>query len=609
MAILKFKDKGEWKSIAAFKGEDGKDGAIQYTAGPGIKIEDNIISATLDGEGGLELTVDQQPIAGSTNPVASGGVFTELANKADKSEIKTDTGELTNGAGFITGADIPKDLGDFDNEAGYITEESDPLFKSSAAFSVTPAHINLLARLNGYTIVPLDFSGLNFNSATANSISYTYKASTYYDKIIAYAGSLTKAILCVTTNGKSVMLFYHSYATTSSSEGITTFLGFTNVDEYGHSVPIRLKITANQKTGAHVSTEFRSMGSSYNNVTKGDVLTKTNTSSFTPTADYHPATKKYVDNAVAAGIAGVGGLTEEEDPTVPAWVKNITEEDIINWNNKADAGGIDQELDPTVPVWVKAITEDDIASWNNKLDEMPDISGDINNAIDSALAGAGYISKEEDPLFVNSPAASITDEDKTRWNNKLDANNIYHRTTYAYEIHNTLTNAQVEGFIPFLKNFLFKNSEGYIVTEHLPQTRLYRTLAPSRYDNAYYEIYASSPFNFKCLECKTCTVTEHIKSSESQADFMGGKLGTYDTYIEYVMEAINYAGAGSQNDQTSITNYICSYNDSDARYGQIQKERITVFFNINNVLSDNPDCSDIAIATTEYGAGFWQPGI
>ena len=45
MAKLKFKNsKGEWESIAAFQGEPGKDGAIQYTAGEGIKIENNTIS-------------------------------------------------------------------------------------------------------------------------------------------------------------------------------------------------------------------------------------------------------------------------------------------------------------------------------------------------------------------------------------------------------------------------------------------------------------------------------------------------------------------------------------------------------------------------------------
>lgn len=33
-------------------------------------------------------------------------------------------------------------------------------------------------------------------------------------------------------------------------------------------------------------------------VYKDSVLTKTNTSSYTPTANYHPATKKYVDDQV-----------------------------------------------------------------------------------------------------------------------------------------------------------------------------------------------------------------------------------------------------------------------------------------------------------------------
>lgn len=31
-----------------------------------------------------------------------------------------------------------------------------------------------------------------------------------------------------------------------------------------------------------------------------EVLSKTNTASYTPTANYHPATKKYVDDAIAA---------------------------------------------------------------------------------------------------------------------------------------------------------------------------------------------------------------------------------------------------------------------------------------------------------------------
>jgi hypothetical protein len=36
-----------------------------------------------------------------------------------------------------------------------------------------------------------------------------------------------------------------------------------------------------------------------NKANSSDVLVKTNTTSYTPSADYNPATKKYVDDAVA----------------------------------------------------------------------------------------------------------------------------------------------------------------------------------------------------------------------------------------------------------------------------------------------------------------------
>ena len=43
------------------------------------------------------------------------------------------------------------------------------------------------------------------------------------------------------------------------------------------------------------------------NYAKENYLNKTNTTAYTPTADYHPATKKYVDDTVAAGGGSGGG--------------------------------------------------------------------------------------------------------------------------------------------------------------------------------------------------------------------------------------------------------------------------------------------------------------
>lgn len=56
-------------------------------------------------------------------------------------------------------------------------------------------------------------------------------------------------------------------------------------------------------------------------------------------------------------------IFEEEDPTVPEHVKNISEQDIKRWDE--GTGGVVEESDPTVPAHVKAITQEDIDNWNN----------------------------------------------------------------------------------------------------------------------------------------------------------------------------------------------------------------------------------------------------
>jgi hypothetical protein len=71
------------------------------------------------------------------------------------------------------------------------------------------------------------------------------------------------------------------------------------------------------------------------------------------------------------------GIIEETDPTVPSHVKNITGEDINNWNNPSV--GITEEQDPTVPEHVKSITQEDINNWNNNSNDLGITIEDINN--------------------------------------------------------------------------------------------------------------------------------------------------------------------------------------------------------------------------------------
>jgi len=64
MSLLRIKNAdGTWFHIPAINGKPGKDGAIQYVAGDGIKIEDNIISAKTNVTGNIystKLSSDKQ---------------------------------------------------------------------------------------------------------------------------------------------------------------------------------------------------------------------------------------------------------------------------------------------------------------------------------------------------------------------------------------------------------------------------------------------------------------------------------------------------------------------------------------------------------------------
>jgi methyl coenzyme M reductase subunit D len=115
---------------------------------------------------------------------------------------------------------------------------------------------------------------------------------------------------------------------------------------------------------------------------------------------------------------------DETDPTVPSYVKAITEQDITNWNNKLDSF---TEQDPTVPSHVKAITEQNITNWNNKLSSFTEQDPTVpeyvkkiteqditnwDNKLDSFT--------EEDPT-VPSHVKAITEQNITNWNNKLSS--------------------------------------------------------------------------------------------------------------------------------------------------------------------------------------------
>ena len=104
---------------------------------------------------------------------------------------------------------------------------------------------------------------------------------------------------------------------------------------------------------------------------EGNVLTINSTASG-GTSDYTDLTNKPKINNVELngnktlndlGIQPAGNyLTEETDPTVPSYVKNISQTDITSWNNKSDFSGNYNDLTnkPTIPA---EVTESTVSGW------------------------------------------------------------------------------------------------------------------------------------------------------------------------------------------------------------------------------------------------------
>ena len=87
-------------------------------------------------------------------------------------------------------------------------------------------------------------------------------------------------------------------------------------------LPYFYQLTISVTNGVVTSAGDISSTSNYNSYRPIPVLSKENKSAYTPTADYHPATKKYVDDTVAAAGAGGGSAF---DPAKYLAIDNTTE--------------------------------------------------------------------------------------------------------------------------------------------------------------------------------------------------------------------------------------------------------------------------------------------
>lgn len=141
-----------------------------------------------------------------------------------------------------------------------------------------------------------------------------------------------------------------------------------------------------------------------------------------------------IRSGAAKGATALQSFTEA-DPTVPSFVKSITQAMINAWSGKQDAitdlatirsgaaAGATAlqsftESDPTVPAHVKSITEANITSWNGKQASISDLATIRSNATNGNTA-YGYFSGGKLPYssLSGTPTipAAVTEQTVSGW--------------------------------------------------------------------------------------------------------------------------------------------------------------------------------------------------
>lgn len=433
---------------------------------------------------------------------------------------------------------------------------------------------------NTNSIIPSLFVSSNYY--TSASVGLTEAEKTELAEYLT--NSLNSTFLInIGANGVNVGLMTSTGIITTDSTSIE--LRCINSNVYDGQIIYRHRLNI---TCSCTNNVFTVTGATLSRFTTYDVtrfnswfLRRNNTAVFTPTGDYNPATKKYVDDAVAA-VSGSGGITEETDPIFTRHIAStITESDITNWNNKADEGGITTEADPTVPVWVKGITENDILNWNNKAD-----SSAISGVVDGILANKGYITEETEPAFNASVAADITQDDIDYWNAKQNALVISNKYNGASNPVATIADiptnyiTQVNASDVGKDNYIRMNPDSAILSN--PYTQLHNMLVNDGVID-YKKVLA----NFDL-----CTIATSSYNGEPTTYYsvLLGEVYSVDHAEESVYNSAIFAGStlsGTDGDYDTMIKFKPYYTTPqvNSSYYEISRYEFSLFVNSANILS------------------------
>ena len=159
------------------------------------------------------------------------------------------------------------------------------------------------------------------------------------------------------------------------------------------------------------------------------LLTRTNTTAYTPTSDYNPATKKYVDDAIAAAGGGSGSAF---DPAKYLAIDNTTEYTPTDLYHPATKAYVDSQI-ASVPEPVDAYSKTEInsmldnylsktntESYTPTSDYHPATKKFVESVV-SSIDMSGYYNKTD----VDSMIGNVTKNNITFWNVAWKASPYY----------------------------------------------------------------------------------------------------------------------------------------------------------------------------------------
>lgn len=333
---------------------------------------------------------------------------------------------------------IPSKTSDLTNDSGFITSESEPAFNASAAKNITSSDIT-----NWNNKV---------NSESGKGLSTNDYTTSEKEKLAGIAsGAQANVIENITLNGNNVPVNNKTVALTVITETVNNLTNYYLKSETYTKAEVNALITGfgfevvstlpteNIKTNVIYLVPKQSPVT--NNI-KDEYIYITGTgweligstsmdlSNYVTTTQLNQTLQSY--------------LQTETDPVFNASpAKNITSQDITNWNNKSTFSGSYNDLTdkPTIP------TAQIQSDWNQSdntakdyIKNKPSIPAAQVNSDWNANSGvaqilnkptipsktsdlqndSGFLTTESEPLFVNSPAAGITSSNISTWNGKAD---------------------------------------------------------------------------------------------------------------------------------------------------------------------------------------------